>query len=104
MPGFNATYTGLRQAVTDWMAREDIDGNADEFIALAEARLNRELSAIETETTLTTTTNANTVSIAALSVDRPIALYLAESGVDQKELTQQAPGTFAVDSTSGKPS
>lgn len=103
MPGWNSTYTGLRQAVTDWMAREDISGSADEFIALAEARLNRELSSVETESTLTTTTNASTVSISALSVDRPIALYLAESGQDQKELTQRAPGTFPVSATSGKP-
>jgi hypothetical protein len=104
MPGWNATYAGLRQAVTDWMARDDVDGDADEFIALAEARLNRELSAIETESTLTGVVGASTISILSLTVDRPIALFIAESGVAQKKLTEAAPGTFAIDTTSGRPS
>jgi hypothetical protein len=33
----------LKAAITDFMAREDLDGKADDWIALAESRLNRKL-------------------------------------------------------------
>ena len=38
-----STYAELQTAVTDWMARSDLSGNAADFITLGEARLNRKL-------------------------------------------------------------
>jgi hypothetical protein len=37
------TYSELRAKIGEWQAREDLLGNAAEFIQLAEARLNRKL-------------------------------------------------------------
>ena len=103
MPGFISNYAGLKDAIADWMARDDIDGKADNFIDLAEARLNRELSSIETESTINGVVDSREISILSLSVDRPIALFMAESGLDEKEMTQKAPGTFPIEGTSGRP-
>ena len=96
-------YTSLKRAISNWMARDDIEVDADDFITLAEARLNRELGAVETEATLNGTVDSNSISISAQSVDEPLALFLAESGLDQVELVQKAPGTFPVEATSGRP-
>jgi hypothetical protein len=35
--------SALKAAITDFMAREDLSGKADDWIALAESRLNRKL-------------------------------------------------------------
>ena len=37
------SFTELKTAVDNWLARTDLQGRAPEFIALAEARMNREL-------------------------------------------------------------
>ena len=49
------TYTELKSAIADYMARSDLTGNVEDFIALAEARLNRLLKMVETDATLTGT-------------------------------------------------
>ena len=50
------TFNELSVAVLAWSARDDLDGNVEEFIALAERRLNASLFAQEASTTLTATT------------------------------------------------
>lgn len=97
------TYSDLQAAVTDWLARSDISTAAPDAIKLAEARLNRELPAVETDETLTGTSGSRRIDISSLSCVAPIALFLAESGVDEVELTQKADGTFPYRETSGKP-
>ena len=37
------TYSELQTAIDNWLARTDLAGRSPEFIALAEARMNREL-------------------------------------------------------------
>lgn len=71
-----ATSADLKSAVTNWMARTDLSGSAEDFITLAEARLNRELNVKSTEAALATVAGSNTVSTSALSVDQPLGLFL----------------------------
>jgi hypothetical protein len=99
-----STYAELQTAITDWMARTDISGNAVDFITLAEARLNRLVPAVETDVTLTGTEDSRVISVSANSVVSPKALFIVDpSSGDEEELTQKADGTFPYDATSGKP-
>lgn len=50
-----STYTGLKTAITDWLARTDITAYLDDFIDLAEERLARDLRIRATEATLNVT-------------------------------------------------
>ena len=50
-----STYTELKTAVNNWLARSDLADRAPEFIALAEARMNRELETRSQETRVTAT-------------------------------------------------
>lgn len=96
-------YTQLKDSVARWMARDDLTTEVAELIELAEAELNRELNPVETETTLTGTVGSRTIDLLALQVDEPIALFLSETGLDERELTQKAPGSFPIDATNGRP-
>jgi hypothetical protein len=53
-----STYTELKTAVDNWLARTDLADRAPEFIALAEGRMNRELETRAQEKRVT----ANTVA------------------------------------------
>lgn len=44
------TYAELQTAVGNWLARSDLTSRIPEFIALCEAKLNRELRAVDQET------------------------------------------------------
>ena len=97
-----STYAELAEAVKDWQHRSDItDANAEDWITLAEARLNRELNPVEEETTLTATVDSRTVDVSALSIVEPLVLYLTQTSGDEIRLTKKR--TFAYDSTSNEP-
>lgn len=49
------TYTELQSAIEDWLARADLDARIPEFIALAEAKFNRELRCNQMEKRSTAT-------------------------------------------------
>jgi hypothetical protein len=98
-----ATYADLKTAVTAWMARGNVAGQAADFITLAEAGLNRELPAVETDADLTGTEDSRRIDISALSVVEPIALFLAQAGYDEVEIARKADGTFPYLTTSGQP-
>lgn len=98
-----STYAELKTAVTNWMARSDLSGDAADFITLAEARLNRQIPAVETDVTLTGTLNSRRISVSANSVVSPLALFLVETTGEEDELTQKADGTFPYNATSGRP-
>tara|TARA_R110000765_G_scaffold93492_2_gene176304 strand:+ start:1598 stop:2227 length:630 start_codon:yes stop_codon:yes gene_type:complete len=53
-----STFTELKTAVDNWLARTDLAGRAPEFIALAEARMNREIETRSQETRITSTLTA----------------------------------------------
>ena len=52
-----STFTELKDAVADWLDRSDLTARIPDFIALAEARINRELRIrpMEVRSTMTTT-------------------------------------------------
>jgi len=97
------TYSELQTAVSDWMARSDLSGNAADFITLAEARLNREIPAVQTDVTLTGTLGSRRIDVSANSVTSAIALFLVDTDGDETELTRKMDGTFPYLDTSGEP-
>jgi hypothetical protein len=96
-------YTELQQAVSDWMARGDVSGNAADFISLAEARLNRELNPVETDVALVGVISSRTIDISSIAMVKPIALFIAETG-GERPLLMRANGTFPYIDSEGKPS
>lgn len=98
-----ASYSDLLSAVTNWMARADMSGEAADFITLAEARLNREINAVRLSTTLNGQAGSRTIDISGLSCEHPIALYLAQPGLDEVELTPKSEGTFVHITVAGRP-
>jgi len=52
------TYTGIKDAVADWLDRSDLAANIPDFLTLAEARINRELRIRPQEVRSTMTTTA----------------------------------------------
>ena len=53
-----STFSELKTAIDNWLARTDMADRAAEFIALAEARMNRELETRSQETRVTATLTA----------------------------------------------
>jgi hypothetical protein len=98
-----ANYTDLKAAITTWMTRGDIAGQASDCIALAEAALNRELPAVETDATLTGVVDSRRIDISAQNCVEPIALFVAESGLNEVQLVPFVDGTFPYRVTSGYP-
>jgi hypothetical protein len=99
-----STKATLKTAVIDWLARSDVTANGDDQITLAEARLNRDLGEILTEQTLTGVLSSTEISVSSYSVARPINLFLAETGLDEVELTPKMDGTFPRSVVTGRPS
>ena len=101
-----STYADLKTKVASWGRRagnSTFVAEVPDIITLAEARLNRELPAVETDTTLTGTINDRRIDISAVSMVEPIALFLAETGLDERQVFFKADGTFPYLYTSGRP-
>lgn len=100
-----ANFTDLKTAVTDWMARSDVAGKAEDFITLGEAALNRELDVVDTDTELTGTVDSREIDVSSLSVVEPRALFLIDPDTgDEAQLTPLTDGTFPYVSESQEPS
>lgn len=96
-------YTELQAAVLDFMSRQELTGNVTDFIALAEARLNRELGAVEVNEPVAAVANVNAIDVTSLSVVEPLALLIAQTGSDEIELTPKVDGTYPRLTSSGRP-
>jgi hypothetical protein len=97
-----ATYSDLKTAISDWMARSDVSGSAADFITLAEARLNRLLEPVGTTATLTGVIGSKTLDISSLSIIEPQNLYYTQ-GITEFYLTPRALGTFSTTTIEGPP-
>jgi hypothetical protein len=100
------TFSELKTAIATWALRSgdsDFVTRTADCIALAEAKLNRELGALEADTTLTGTIGSRRITT-GLVIEEPIALFLAQSGMDEEPITIQPDGSFAYEATSGQPS
>lgn len=98
------TLADLKTSVSTWLARSDMGGMAEDFIALAEARLNRELNPIETTSTVSCVASSREIDVASLAVEEPISLFLSDAFGNEAEPVQKAPGTFAFIGDTGAPS
>jgi hypothetical protein len=101
-----STYADLKTKVASWGRRagnSTFVAEVPDIITLAEARLNRELPAVETDTTLTGVVSSRRIDISAVSMVEPIALFLAETGLDEREVKFKADGTFPYLVTEGRP-
>lgn len=98
------SYSNLKAAVQDWMARSDLSGNVADWIRLAEARLNRTLNPVEVDQSLTGTVDSRRLDVSAYSIVAPVALFVADdASSDERELLQRADGTFEYVASSGAP-
>lgn len=98
-----STYSELKTFILDQLETGDTDDNCADWIGLAEARLNRELGAVETDASLTGTTGSRRVDVSSLSMVQPIALFIAQADEDEQEVLLRADGTFPYLNSSGTP-
>jgi hypothetical protein len=99
-----SNYTELQAAVLDWMERSGQTGQVADWITLAEARLNRELGPVETNASRTGTIGDRSLSISALSIVEPVALWIADPGTEDEQLVDQmAPANMAYVDSNGRP-
>lgn len=98
-----SNYTDLQAAISDWMARSDVSGKATDFIALAEARLNRLLGVVGTTVTLNGSIGVAELDISSLSVQEPQNLYVTD-GESELYMTPRALGTYVTTTIQGRPS
>lgn len=99
-----STYAELQTAVTDWMARSDLSGNAVDFITLAEARLNRKLPLRELweNEALTGTTSSRTLTLPTDYIEAGWLRLTTHAGENPK-LAQKTTDAIAYGSTNGTP-
>lgn len=98
-----SNYSELQASITDWMARNDVTAKATDFIALAEAGLNRELKQVGTTATLTGVSGQNYVDISALQMIEPKSLFIQDTDAEY-EMTKMELGTYTQHEFSGRPS
>lgn len=98
-----SNYSELKAAVADWMVRNDVTSSAGDFVALAEASINRTLGPVNTDATLTGTEGSRRVDVSALSIVQPIALHLVVYG-DEEQVTLRPDGSFPYLDVSAQPS
>ncbi|MFC3706048.1 hypothetical protein ACFOOL_14945 [Devosia honganensis] len=96
-------YAQLQAEVIEWMERAGQVAKAPLWIRLAEARFNRELGVVETSAILMGALGIRTIDISAISMERPIALFLSDPGSNEDTLTPKAEGTFEYRSSTGRP-
>lgn len=101
-----ATYSDLKTTAATWVRRSSLSSftaQVPDFVTLAEARLNREIGAVETDASLTGTLDSRTIDLSSYSIAEPVALWLAQTSYDEIPVQLQADGTFPFLTTSGVP-
>lgn len=81
-----ANYSDLKTAVADWLNRADLEQRIPDFIALAEATLNKVLRS--TRMVTSTTLNIGTARKVALPTDFLDALYVQDNSSEDNTLEQ----------------
>jgi hypothetical protein len=97
------TYGELQAAAATWLVRGDLTVRIPEFIALAEARLNRVLRArlAETEAALASTAGSRTIPLPA-GFAEPLAMWIVQGGT-RLPLRFFEPSLLAATSLQGQP-
>jgi hypothetical protein len=91
------TYSELQTAVANWLARDDLTDRIPEFIALAEAKFNRELRSNRMDTRSTALVNlaSDEPEFIALPSDFQTMRRIRLNGVDGKPRLEFLSGTQA---------
>ena len=83
-----STFTELKEAVADWLDRSDLTARIPDFIALAEARINRELRIrpMEVRSTMYTTVDQQYFNLPGgyIQMRNICLLYTSPSPRDQR--------------------
>ena len=97
------TYAELQAAAANWLVRGDLTARIPEFIALAEARLNRVLRTrlAESEVTLTAIVGSRTIPLPA-GFTEPLALWIVDGG-QRTALRFAEPRLAAASTAAGRP-
>ena len=97
------TYAELQVAAANWLVRADLTPRIPEFIALAEARLNRVMRArlAEAEVALTATVGVRTIPLPA-GFTEPLRLWI-ERAEGRSELRFLEAGLIGASSLRGEP-
>ena len=97
------TYAELKAAAASWLVRTDLTERIPEFVALAEARLNRVLRArlAETEAELTATAGSRTAALPP-GFTEPLRLWLAKDD-ERIELPFVAASLLGASARPGEP-
>jgi hypothetical protein len=90
------TYGDLVEAIGSWLDRSDLSGDAQQMVALADARINRLLSPSLPETSLSITTD--TSGIGALPTDCSAANRISYNGYAIPNVSQSAGLEYAAGS------
>ena len=85
------TYLTLKQAIGNWLGREDLTNRIPEFIALAEDRIARNLRVQAMETTATLTISSSSASVPSGYLET-IRLYLTSD--TRRKLDYMSPAVF----------
>lgn len=102
-----SNYSELQTAVTNWMKRSNLSGQAQDFITLAEADIRTKFRGrtFEADASLTGVVDSRELGTSqGFPTDfvEPIALYLTTWG-DHERITQMASGLFPYDVYGGPP-
>jgi|SRR5262245_54143659 len=95
-------YSELQSAVANWLSRSDLTGRIPEFIALAEARLNRDLRlrTMESSEAVSTSPGSRFIALPAGFLE-PLALFIERSS--GREALSFKPSRMETDATAGEP-
>lgn len=98
-----ATYSDLQASIQTWMDRNDISGEVQNMISLAEAWLNRKLNVVETDVTLTGTAGLRTIDVSSLSIVEPIALHIVQENGVERIVISRPVGAFDFQDVTSSP-
>jgi hypothetical protein len=97
------TYAQLKTAVADWLERSDLSDRVEDFVALAESRLNRvlRLRLMESDQALVTSPGSRMVALPA-GFREPVALWL-ETVAGRQSLTHVDAAALEATTALGQP-
>lgn len=99
-----ANYVDLQASALDFMTRAGQTGKAADWVTLGEAKLNRELSPLETDAALVGVAASASIALTGLSIAKVISLWISPvGGGDEVQVQMQSPGTLAELQTAGPP-
>lgn len=101
-----ANYSELKTSIAKFMARSgdaNITDNADDFITLAEAHINRVIEDLSQDATLNAVADSALIDISSLNIIEPISLWRTDEAGEDTPIELKALGTFAYNDVAGEP-